>query len=51
MGFQVLSGSSRRRSPKQVSAPSPAAKVVERAQPVAAPAGRAMQAVYGTSVE
>ncbi|MCT7418526.1 hypothetical protein [Pseudomonas aeruginosa] len=35
--------------PKQASAPTPATKVVEQAQPVAAPAGRAMQAVYGTS--
>ncbi|WP_343202899.1 hypothetical protein, partial [Stenotrophomonas maltophilia] len=34
---------------KQSSTPTPAAKVVEQAQPVAAPAGRAMQAVYGTS--
>ncbi|MDP5672844.1 zonular occludens toxin domain-containing protein [Pseudomonas aeruginosa] len=35
--------------PKQASAPTPAAKVVEQVQPVAAPAGRAMQAVYGSS--
>ncbi|MCT7418393.1 hypothetical protein [Pseudomonas aeruginosa] len=35
--------------PKQASAPTPATKVVEQAQPVAAPQGGAMQAVYGTS--